>query len=194
MDPAVTAKGNIRVTHYLGRSRMDRPHRSIMAAMDAMEENTGNSNGPAVGDAFILITDGIHKIVPDRDSMNDGVAELLPYYHSGSSSLTCARFYSVLTFMKSAIIDNFQNMRFLRSMKCSTLWTEHIAWNYNSRPFLMGIRMYPYHSEIHGALFDLDFEFVKGSAMSLKLCYQPFRGLDATFLTLAWRGPNTDNV
>lgn len=121
MDPAVTARGNIRVTHYLGRTRMDRPPRSIMAAMDAMEENTRNSDGPAVDDAFILIIDGIHKIVPNQDSMNDCVAEPLPYYHSGSSSLTCARFYSVLTFMKSTINDAFQNTPFLRSMKCSTL-------------------------------------------------------------------------
>ena len=119
--PSVSVKGSFRVTHAHVRSCMDGLGRWVLTAMDAMEETTLNNVVASVGDTFVLIADGIHRIVLERDSMNDAGAELPPYCHTSSSNLTCVHLYIVLMFIKSASNDGFQNKRFPRSMKRSPL-------------------------------------------------------------------------
>lgn len=75
-DPAISVKGNIKVTHAHVRSCIDGLVRGVQTSMQKIEESILNKVVSTVSDTFVLIADVIHKIAFEQELTNAAGAEL----------------------------------------------------------------------------------------------------------------------
>lgn len=123
---------------------------SVLTSMDDKEKSNLNKVVASVGDTSVLLADGIHKIVPERDSKNVAGTELPRVF---SHLLIVSDMHTLVqdhNLHQIRLEQRFLEADIFNIYKAFAVLETVYHQNRTSTPFVMDIKVYSYHSKMHG--------------------------------------------
>lgn len=133
----------------------------MLTSLKYMMESILNKFFACLRDTFFLIADGIHKNVSEQNSVNEAGPKLLSLLPHQLFSCYMHTLEQHLNRHQIHLKPHFPEAEIPISKMILPLQKELITQDCSSRPFLVKIKVYPYHSKMREVLLDLNIKSLK---------------------------------